>query len=106
MKKEIYMKNNTFFKLFVIFIIAFLFRIYMLDKPEGLWNDEYMGWYIASKNSITDFISELMKNCHMPFYYIYLKLWMFLFGDTDYTLRLSSVIPSLLSVIIMYFVGK
>ena len=43
MKKEIDMKNNTFFKLFVILTIAFLFRIYMLDKPEGMWNDEYMG---------------------------------------------------------------
>ena len=106
MKKEIYMKNNTYFKLFVIFSIAFLFRIYMLDKPEGLWNDEYMGWYVASKNSIAGFISELMNNCHMPFYYIYLKVWMFLFGESDLVLRLSSVVPSLISVIVMFFVGK
>ena len=106
MKKEIHMKNNTFFKLFVIIVIAFLFRIYMLDKPEGLWNDEYMGWFIASKNSVAEFTKELMRNCHMPFYYIYLKIWINLFGDTDYILRLSSVVPSLISILIMYFAGK
>lgn len=106
MKKEINMKKNIIFKLFIILLVATLFRVYMLDKPEGLWNDEYLGWFMASKNTFSDFIQQIFRNCHMPLYYIYLKVWMTLFGDSDVVLRLSSVIPSLLSIIVMYFVGK
>ncbi len=100
------MKNNTFFKLFIIFLIAFLFRLWFIDKPEGLWNDEYVSWFIASKKSFSDFITEMFRNCHAPFYYIYLKFWMYLFKDSDISLRISSVVPSLLTIITMFFVGK
>ncbi len=106
MKKEIKMKKDTLFKLFIILLIATLFRVHMLDKPEGLWNDEYLGWLIASKSTISDFIQQIFRNCHMPLYYIYLKLWIVLFGDSDLILRLSSVVPSLLSIIVMYFIGQ
>ena len=100
------MKNNTLFKLFLIMIVALLFRLWFIDKPEGLWNDEYMGWYIASKNNFSDFIAIMLQNCHMPFYFLYLKGWMFLFGDTDISLRFSSVIPSLCTIIAVFFAGR
>ena len=106
MIKEVKMKKNTVFKLLIIILIAILFRMYQLDKPEGLWNDEYIAWFIASKQSITDFIQQMLSNCHMPLYYIYLKIWMILFGDSDFVLRMSSVTPSILSVPIMFFIGK
>lgn len=106
MQNELSMKNNTFFKLFIIILIAMLFRLWFLDKPEGLWYDEYTGWYIASKNTISDFFTIMLQNCHMPFYFIYLKGWMFLFGDTDISLRFSSVIPSLLTIIAVFLAGK
>lgn len=106
MKQTIIMKNNTFFKVFIIVIIGFLFRIYLLDKPEGFWNDEYVGWFIASEQNWKILFEKIITNCHTPLYYLYVKLWMFLFGDSDTTLRWSSVLPSTLSIISMYFVGK
>ncbi len=100
------MKKNTLFSLFVIVIIALLFRLWFLDKPEGLWNDEYISWFIASKKNFSDFFYEMFRNCHTPFYYFFLKFWMLLFTDSDISLRISSVVPSLLSVITMFFAGK
>lgn len=100
------MKNNNTFKLLIIFILAFLLRIWFLNKPEGLWNDEYVSWYIASQKDLWIFFTDMVRNCHTPLYYLYLKLWMFFFNDTDISLRYSSVIPSALSVIVMYFAGK
>ncbi len=99
------MKNNTFFKLFIIIIIALLLRLWCIDKSEGLWNDEYVGWFIASENDIHRFIEKIFDNCHMPLYYLYLKLWIFLFKDTDLSLRISSVLPSLLTIPVIYSVG-
>ncbi len=100
------MNNKTFFKLFLIFIIALLFRFWCLDKPEGLWNDEYVSWYIAQNNNLHNFLTDMLRNCHTPLYYLYLKLWMLFFSDSDISLRVSSVIPSLISVVTMFFVGK
>jgi 4-amino-4-deoxy-L-arabinose transferase-like glycosyltransferase len=100
------MKSNTLFKLFIILIISFILRLWFLDKPEGLWNDEYVSWFIASEKSISSFLKDAFNNCHTPLYYIYLKFWMMLFKDCDFSLRISSVIPSILTVITMFFCGK
>ena len=100
------MKKNKYFFIFLIFLMGLLIRISYIDKPEGLWNDEYMGWYIASEKDLLLFFQNMIRNCHTPFYYIYLKVWMLLFGDSDIILRLSSVLPSVLSIPIMYFAGK
>ncbi len=100
------MRKNIPFNLFLIFIIAILFRLWFIDKPEGLWNDEYVSWYIATRNNFGEFISDMLKNCHTPLYYIYIKFWLLFFPDNDYSLRISSVIPSLLTILVMFFVGK
>ena len=42
----------------------------------------------------------------MPFYYLYLKFFMTFFGQSDLLLRLTSVLAGVLSIPIMYFVGK
>ncbi len=100
------MKNNTVLKLFIIIMLALIFRVWFLDKPEGLWFDEYVSWNIASQKSFSNFIHMVLQNPHTPLYYLYLKLWMFIFADTDLALRWSSVIPSILGVFVMYFLGK
>ena len=55
------MKNNTFFKLFIIIILALILRLWYLDKPEGLWNDEYVGWLIASQKDWGIFIKDVFN---------------------------------------------
>lgn len=83
-----------------------MFRLWFIDKPEGLWNDEYVSWNIAAQTNLNDFFSLMYKNCHTPLYYFYLRAWMLICGDTDISLRLSSVLPSIISIITMFFVGK
>lgn len=98
-------KKNIFF-LFLILILGILLRIWCLDKPQGLWNDEYISWFIASKKFPVEFFHEIIRNCHMPFYYIYLKSWMLLFSDSDLSLRFSSVVPGVACILTMFFVGR
>ncbi len=98
--------RNISFKLFIIVILGFLLRTWFIDKPEGLWYDEYLSWDIASQKDWGIFFTNMIRNCHTPFYYLYLKIWMIAFGDTDITLRYSSLIPSIISIPIMYLVGK
>lgn len=92
--------------IFVIVILGIILRLIFIDKPDGLWNDEYVSWMIAATPFNNGFISAVKSQCHMPFYYLYLKFFMTLFGQSDLLLRLTSVFAGILSIIAMYFTGK
>lgn len=92
----------------MLFIISLgtVLRLIFIDKPDGLWNDEYVSWAIASIPLGKKFLSEILAQCHMPFYYFYLKFFIHFFGNSDLMLRLTSVIAGIFSIWSMYFVGK
>lgn len=92
--------------MFFILTLGTLLRYWHIDKAEGLWNDEYLSWAIASIPLGKRFIHEVVAQCHMPFYYLYLKFFMHFFGNSDFMLRITSLIPGILSILSMYFVGK
>lgn len=98
--------KRTNWILICIILLGCVLRLIHIDKPEGLWNDEYVSWNIASQKDLWIFFQNMVRNCHTPFYYIYLKLWMFFFGDSDTTLRFSSVVPSFISIFVMFYTGK
>ena len=89
--------------LFFITLLGFFLRISFLNKPEGLWNDEYVSWFISSVPFSEGFWSEVLKQCHMPLYYLFLKPFT---GCSDLILRLTSVLVGVLAIPVMYLVGK
>lgn len=92
-------------ELFIITILGLFLRLIGINKPEGLWNDEYVSWMISATSFKDGVIPAIKSQCHMPFYYFYLKLCMAWGGQSDLLLRISSVIPGVLAIIVMYFVG-
>ena len=89
--------------LFFITLLGFLLRISFLNKPEGLWNDEYVSWFVSSIPFSDGFWSEVLKQCHMPLYYLFLKPFA---GCSDLILRLTSVLAGVLAIPVMYLIGK
>ena len=89
--------------LLFIIIIGLLLRLSFINKPEGLWNDEYVSWYVANTPFQGGFWEEVLKQCHMPFYYLYLKPFV---HCSDIILRLTSVLPGVLAIPVMYLAGK
>lgn len=89
----------------LICILSAVLRIIGLDKTGGLWNDEYISWYISYIPFGKSFVDNIFAQCHMPFYYLYLKFLM-LFGQSDFYLRMTSVIPNILAIPVMYMVGR
>lgn len=92
--------------IYIILIIGLVLRLLFINKPDGLWNDEYISWMISQKPLFNGFIENIAAQCHMPFYYLYLKFITKIFGNSDTVLRLSSVIPGIISIYIMYLIGK
>lgn len=91
--------------LFFITVLSILLRCIGIVKPDGLWNDEYVSWQIASTSFNDGFIQAMLAQCHMPLYYLYLKMCMAIGGSSDTFLRITSLVPGILSVIVMYYVG-
>lgn len=91
--------------IFVITVFGIILRVLYINKPDGLWNDEYISWMISAKPLFDGFWTGIKSQCHMPFYYLYLKFFMSLFGQSDLVLRLTSVFSGILSIIAMYFTG-
>ena len=89
--------------MFYIIITGLLLRLSYIVKPEGMWNDEYVSWYVASTPLFDGFWLAIQKQCHMPLYYLYLKPFVTL---SDTALRLTSVLPGVLAIPVMYLVGK
>jgi hypothetical protein len=89
-----------------IVILGLLLRLICIDKPDGLWNDEYVSWIIASTPFANGFIDAVKSQCHMPFYYLYLKFFMTILGQSDLALRLTSVFAGVIAIPVMYFLGK
>lgn len=97
--------NLTIFTVTIITIIGLILRLIGIDKDGGLWNDEYVSWSIAAIPFGKEFIKGILTQCHMPFYYLYLKFFN-LFSSNDTYLRITSVLPSIISIPIMYIAGK
>jgi len=89
----------------IITILGILVRLLFIDKAEGLWNDEYISWLIASQPLTNGFVDSIKSQCHMPFYYLYLKFFMSIFGQSDVLLRLTSVLAGGISIPVMYLAG-
>ncbi len=89
-----------------ITLLGLILRLICINKADGLWNDEYVSYMIAATPFSDGFIDAVKSQCHMPFYYLYLKFFMTLFGQSDLLLRLTSVIAGVIAIPIMYLVGK
>lgn len=88
-----------------IIILGLAFRLICINKPEGLWNDEYVSWMISSTPFFEGFVQAVKSQCHMPFYYLYLKFFMTIFGQSDLVLRLTSVLAGVIAIPVMFFTG-
>lgn len=99
--------TNKYFILTILTFVALIVRLLNLDKPSGLWYDEMLTYIFSSKHFPLGILKTLLRfDFHMPLYYMYVHIWMKLFGSADIVLRLSSVIWGVLTVPAFFYLGK
>jgi mannosyltransferase len=79
--------------LLTILLIGVCLRIYNLDG-ECIWSDEGFSIKLAA------------KDVHPPLYYILLHYWIDLFGDSEFSTRMLSVIFGVIAIFVMYMLGS
>ena len=95
--------STTIIFLIILGIAIYLRMINIIS--EQLWHDE--GGTIDYVNSSWEYMFKAVTEEKNPIlYYTILKLWIFLFGDSVFSCRLLSVIFSVLTVPVLFLLGK
>lgn len=97
------MKKNIFIIIFLV-LVAFTLRFLYLDST--LWYDEACSWATATDKA------GIMHNLlnidlqHTPLYFLLLKFWIKIFGQSEIAMRIMSLIFGILTVPLAYIVSK
>lgn len=90
--------------IYLILVLGLIFRLISLD--QSLWLDEATSALAAKMNMVELFTKFLPGDFHPPLYYLTLKLWSGLFGYSEIALRLPSIIFGVLTIYMVYLIGK
>lgn len=91
--------------LFVILTVSLVLRLIAIN--QSLWLDEAIN---ISNAANLDFKTLILKytlgDFHPPLYHLVLKSWILIFGNSEISTRLPSVIFGVVTVYIVYLIGK
>lgn len=98
-------QHRTLLALVVVLMLAAATRIIDLDS-RSLWADE--GWTLVLSEGPTaaDITQRMAFDQHPPLYFILIHQWRDITGDTEFALRMLSVLTALLAVAGIYQLGK
>ncbi len=72
---------------------------------QSLWSDEGNSLRLAQR-AVPDLIAAAAQDIHPPGYYLALKMWIGVVGESEFALRALSALQSLLAVAFIYGIGK
>lgn len=99
------MKININKTLIYILIVGFVIRI--INFNQSLWLDEAINTLAVKHLNLNDLITNYTINdFHPPLYHLILYFWTKLFGYAEVAVRFPSLISALLSIIVLYFIGR
>ena len=87
-----------------ILLLAFALRIWGL-ADHNIWWDEGIGVWLA-RMPVLEAIDWTAGDVHPPLYYVVLRAWRLWAGEGEFVLRYPSVLFSLLTVPVIYQLGR
>jgi hypothetical protein len=85
----------------VITLVGLVFRIYQL-ADRSLWFDEAFAWRLL-QFPFGEMLQRVGRDNHPPWYFIFLKGWAVVFGDSAFALRSLSILFGGLTILGTYF---
>jgi len=91
----------------VVMIIALATLMRLVAINQSLWLDEAIGAIVVRDYSYGEILTEFIRSDnHTPLYYLDLKFWSDIFGHSELSLRLPSVIYGVLTIYIVYLIAQ
>lgn len=89
--------------IYIILLVGFIFRIISLN--QSLWLDEATSALVA-KMSVGDIFTKFLPgDFHPPFYYLVLKYWSSIFGYSEVSLRIPSIVFGVFTIYLIYLIA-
>jgi len=94
--------SKSVVRLGLLLLVAFGLRLLFLGR-QSLWLDEFGSWAFASRD-----IRHVLQSepTNPPVYYLLLHYWIRVFGTSEWGLRSLSIVPSVISVWLVYVFSK
>lgn len=86
--------------LWLLLSLAAALRVWKLGD-KNLWLDESLSWEIAT-GSVRQILWSSATDIHPPLYYVLLKLWIAMWGDSLAAMRSLSVIASVVALYLLF----
>jgi hypothetical protein len=93
--------SSLLFALTLIFLLGFVSRLVNITA-EDVWVDEGFSYWAIRHD---DMLRVIINDVHPPIYFIGLRLWAGLVGISELSLRYFSLLPSLISIAVIYRVA-
>jgi 4-amino-4-deoxy-L-arabinose transferase-like glycosyltransferase len=88
----------------IMLMLAAGARFYRLDT-QSLWNDEGNSLRLAQRG-VSDLVDAAGRDIHPPGYYLVLKAWITLGGESEFSLRALSAFEGMLAVAVILTLGR
>ncbi len=90
--------------IYIVLILGLFLRLVSLN--QSLWLDEATT-ALSSQMSLPEFFSSFMRaDFHPPLYYLVIHYWSIMFGISEISLRIPSVIFGILNIYVVYLIAK
>jgi len=90
--------------LLLVLLLAAYLRFHRIDY-QSLWNDEGNSLRLAQR-SVPALVEAASHDIHPPGYYLALKGWISIAGETEFALRILSAVAGVLTVACVYALGR
>ena len=87
----------------IVTIIGLVLRLILSN--QSFWLDEGAS-IMAARVPLAQFFEYLKADFHPPLYYLFLKLWLPLAGNTEWLIRLPDILLGSASIYLVFLLGK
>jgi mannosyltransferase len=98
-------ENKTLLALLAIMLLGAVLRLYGLGF-QSLWGEELASWDFSTRETISQVIGGVRSDSDPPLYFLILRFAQWIFGDSEWALRLPSALAGWLCIPAIYLLGK
>ena len=91
--------------LLAIMLLGAVLRLHGLGF-QSLWGEELASWDFSTRETISQVIGGVRSDSDPPLYFLILRFAQWIFGDSEWALRLPSAIAGWLCIPAIYLLGK
>src|SRR5215203_7159199 len=98
-------ESRALLGLLAIMLLGAVLRFYGLDV-QSLSGEELASWELSNRETLSQLIGGVRGDVHPPLYFLILRFAQWIFGDSEWAMRLPSALAGWLCIPAIHLLGK